>query len=411
MAIGVFALPYIYHQAGTVRLGILTIIWSLIGYFSIFDFGLGRALTQRIALEKARNNRLAVKAIARYGVIVTSLVGAVGSLLVFTVFNFFGLRWLNVPASLQTEVRTSFLLAAIAIPVTTATSGLRGVLEGESLFKMTGLLKFALGVCNFGGPVIAIYFYRPSLGYIVASLVIGRVVVLVGHLWAVSSTIGRFFSVADKASTRGLFHFGGWMTLSNVISPLMVVADRFFIAAILGTAWVAYYTVPAEFMMRLLIIPAAYTSSLFPVLSGAMAGGSAQVEKVYSRAKKVVAVIMLPVVFLIAVSASVWLRVWLGGGFPEKSSALVQLLAVGIFFNSLAQVPYTLIQASGDSKTTALIHLLESVIYVPVLLLSLKAYGVAGAAATWSMRACIDLILLAFAAKRITMRMGRANAK
>ena len=48
--------------------------------------------------------------------------------------------------------------------------------------------------------------------------------------------------------------------MSNIISPLMVVADRFLIANVLGAAVVAYYTIPAEFMIRLLILPAAITS-------------------------------------------------------------------------------------------------------------------------------------------------------
>ena len=49
MLIGIATIPYIYRQIGIERIGVLTLIWALIGYFSIFDFGLGRAITQRIA--------------------------------------------------------------------------------------------------------------------------------------------------------------------------------------------------------------------------------------------------------------------------------------------------------------------------------------------------------------------------
>ena len=49
MLIGIATIPYIYKHLGIERMGILTIIWALIGYFSIFDFGLSRAITQRIA--------------------------------------------------------------------------------------------------------------------------------------------------------------------------------------------------------------------------------------------------------------------------------------------------------------------------------------------------------------------------
>ncbi len=65
---------------------------------------------------------------------------------------------------------------------------------------------------------------------------------------------------------RGLATYGGWMTVSNVIGPLMVVWDRFVIGAIIGSAAVAIYVVPFNFVWQILIVPAALTSALFPEL-------------------------------------------------------------------------------------------------------------------------------------------------
>src|SRR3546814_17386387 len=49
LLVGLFSVPYLVKNLGVEAFGILTLIWALIGYFSLFDFGLGRALTQQIA--------------------------------------------------------------------------------------------------------------------------------------------------------------------------------------------------------------------------------------------------------------------------------------------------------------------------------------------------------------------------
>ena len=36
--------PYIYQHLDAEQFGILTLIWAIIGYFSLFDMGAGRAL-------------------------------------------------------------------------------------------------------------------------------------------------------------------------------------------------------------------------------------------------------------------------------------------------------------------------------------------------------------------------------
>ena len=38
--------------------------------------------------------------------------------------------------------------------------------------------------------------------------------------------------------------FGAWVTVTNVIGPILVSIDRFFIASTLGANAVAYYSVP-----------------------------------------------------------------------------------------------------------------------------------------------------------------------
>ena len=49
MVAAVLAIPLLVRGLGTERFGILTLTWTVIGYFSLFDFGLGRSLTQVVA--------------------------------------------------------------------------------------------------------------------------------------------------------------------------------------------------------------------------------------------------------------------------------------------------------------------------------------------------------------------------
>lgn len=60
-----------------------------------------------------------------------------------------------------------------------------------------------------------------------------------------------------------LLSFGGWITLTSVISPLMVTFDRFVVGTLTGISAVAYYATPYEVLSRLLNIHAALAGVLF----------------------------------------------------------------------------------------------------------------------------------------------------
>lgn len=402
MLIGIAAIPYIYQHIGIERIGVLTIIWALIGYFSIFDFGLGRAITQRIACLASHQTDRQKKTIATTGVSLTLLVGMVGGLIGYAAIELVGVNWINSAPHLEAEIRTSFLIACLAVPATTATAGLRGILEGEQRFKVINLLKLILGLSNFLGPMASIGLFGPRLDYTVGSLVVARYIILFAHHISTRHVISVAADNLSGEESRQLFQFGGWMTLSNFISPLMVVADRFLIANVLGAAVVAYYTIPAEFMIRLLMVPAAITTTLFPIFSKDLSEKNfANALVLYKKSLKTIFLMMGAVAAGVLIGARFGINLWLGPEFADKSSAVASVLAIGILFNSMAQIPHAFIQASGDARSTALIHVAESVLYVPALFLLMHLYGILGAALAWALRALLDLALLHGRAMRI----------
>jgi len=402
MLVGVSVIPYIYKEIGIERVGVLTIIWALIGYFSIFDFGLGRAITQRIASLSSLQSESQIIKTATTGVFLTLIIGVFGGLVGLATIEITGVGWINSAENLEQEIYASFFLACLAIPATTATAGLRGILEGEQRFKAINLLKIALGLSNFLSPIASIAFFGPRLDYIVGSLVLARYIILVAHYLIVKKKIGNGWEKLDIEESKQLFRFGGWMTLSNIISPLMVVADRFLISNVLGAAVVAYYTIPAEFMIRLLVLPAAITTTLFPVFTKNLSEKNHKNSfALYKKSSKIIFLMMGAIVACIFIGADLGFRLWLGPEFSEKSTAVAIVLAVGILFNSLAQVPHAYIQASGDARSTALIHVFESVFYLPTLFMLTQMHGIVGAAFAWMLRALLDLVLLHVRAMRI----------
>jgi len=85
----------------------------------------------------------------------------------------------------------------------------------------------------------------------------------------------------------------------------------------------------------------------------------------------------------------------------------LQILMLGILTNSLAFIPYALIQADGRPDITAKLHLIELPIYLILLWYALHSWGIVGAAIAWSFRVTLDwAMLLAIATSKIRSKIA-----
>ncbi len=208
--------------------------------------------------------------------------------------------------------------------------------------------------------------------------------------------------MAVNPSTVGyLFKFGGWMTVTNIISPLMMYLDRFFIGTMISVAAVAYYATPGEVITKLLLISGSLMGVLFPAFSSTFKNYPNQTIALFSRGIKYIYLVMFPIVMMILTLAGEGLTFWLGTEFARQSTMIMQLMAVAIFFTSLGQVPYSLIQGAGRPDITAKLHFIELPFYLAFLWLMIRVFGIKGAAFAWMIRAMIDSTVLYLVARRL----------
>jgi O-antigen/teichoic acid export membrane protein len=387
-----FAVPALISALGPERFGFLALAWALVGYFSLFDLGLGRALSRLVAERRGTAGESELPALSGAALTLTLVLGSVAGLLVYAAAGWICARMLSLPAEMAREATVAVQILAASLPLVTLTAALRGVLEGARYFGWVNAIRVPLGVLTFVAPLAVAYREAP-LPAICAVLALLRVLALGTH-WAVCWRLLRPLALLRwprAEPVRRILGYGAWVTVSNIVGPLMVYADRLVIGALISVAAVGYYAAPYEVLTRLWILPAALTGALFPALAAASAGG------VRTLQRKGVLVILgsaVPIALAAGLAAPLWMRAWLGEDFAMRGVAVAQWLAAGVAINCLAHVPFSLLQARGRADLTGVLHLAEVPFYIALLWLLTTSRGIEGAAIAWTVRCAADALLL-----------------
>lgn len=402
LLVALIAIPIIIKNVGTARYGVLGIATSIVGYMGLFDFGLGRATTKLIADALGAGESGAIRDIFSTSLRLM-LVFSVGGALLLA----WGARWLtydvlNVPTELHLETVGAFYLLALSLPFVVSAACFRGTLEAFQRFDLINAVRAPLGIFSFLGLLLVLPFSN-SLIWLVAIMVLGRVVGWLAMFLMCQEVLPplRDESRIRRPTIKPLLSFGGWAAVSGVVSPLMVEFDRFFIGATMSVTALTYYLTPYQAITRLLIIPQAIMSVLFPALSTAFAPNPERAAALFERAVKYLLLILFPLVLTAVTFAPEVLGLWLGPEFRRNSTGTLRWLALGMLTNSLANVPFAMVQAAHRPDFTAKLHVAEAPCYVLVLWLALRKWGVAGAGLAWTARVTVDAIVLFALAARV----------
>ncbi len=403
LVIAVVTIPYIIRGLGIERFGILSLAWVILGYFSLFDLGLGRATTKFVAEQLGKGEIEKIPKIIWTSLIIQTTMGVAGGIALALATPTLVEKVLQIPLHLIEETRLIFYILSLAIPIVVCSTNLIGVLEAAQRFDLINLVQIPSSslTCLIPAIGILIGLQLPSIILILAlSLMLNTSVYWILCLKVFPPLRERVY--IETSLLRPLFTFGGWVTLSNVLIPLLVYLDRFLIGAIVSVGALAYYTVPFEVVKQILIVPGVLAVTLFPAFSGLSTVNREDLKRLYARSLKYIILILGPIVVITVLFASDILQIWLGTDFSAKSTSVFQILAVGMLLNALAQMPANLLDGVGRPDVRAKVLLSYVSLYVGLLWLLVSKLGIEGAALAWTLRAGLELLLFFEVTRRLT---------
>jgi O-antigen/teichoic acid export membrane protein len=400
---GLVAVPLLLARLGTVRFGMLTLLWALTGYLSFFDLGVGRALTRAVAGHIGSNSGQRIAPLVWTGMLSLSLLGILAggalSLAAGSIARLIGAS----DGALLVDVRNSIYWLAASLPLLLASAGARGVLEAHRRFVATNAVRAFVGVGSYLAPLVTVFWW-PSLTSVTVAITIVRLLATsLSILFLIRAIPGfRRSPMLDGNEMPGLLWFGGWVTVSSILGPVLVYVDRLLIAFLLPATSIAYYTTPLELASRVWVFPVAVATVLFPLVSASTGSTqSPQDPQFVDTSLNWLILATLPLVLILAGWGSSILGIWLGGDFARTSGPVLEIVTLGILGNSVAQVPFAVLQGSGRPDLTGRLHAIEVLIYLPVSAALIRTFGIEGAAWGWTFRALLDLVALLYLAGRI----------
>jgi O-antigen/teichoic acid export membrane protein len=170
---------------------------------------------------------------------------------------------------------------------------------------------------------------------------------------------------------------------------------------LVSIAVVAYYVTPYEIVTKLWVIPGAMVGVLFQAFSTSFVQDRTRTVKLFGLGVKCVFLVLFPIALLIVALADFGLDLWLGKEFAEHSGRVLQWLTMGVLINSVANIPFALVQGVGRPDLTAKLHLIELPFYLFAVWWITRAFGIEGTAIVWLLRVIVDAVILFGVARRL----------
>jgi O-antigen/teichoic acid export membrane protein len=401
LVLNVAFVPAMLHSFGMELYGVLSVTWMVLSHLQWLDLGFSAACAKYVARDLARGMEAEAGRWAWAAVTVQAIVGTVAALALWLSAPYLA-ELLKVDPARREMVVLALRMFALVVPLDLSAKSMTGVLEATQRFDWINGLNVAGALWTFSTYAVGI-MRGGDFRAVVYGLVAFRVVNLLGTLYAACRVLPSMLdreAFATRLAIRGsrlreMFRFGGWVSVSSGIGPLIFFCDRWVISTLRGVALLPLYTVPLQMLVSLQIIPASGSATLFPAFSVLEASTEwDRLQRLLVRAHRLLLLLLIPVLFTLFYWAPEILRLWISPEFAQEATIPFRILLAGFSVGLFAPFSGALLQGAGRPDVLSKVYLAEFPVNVLMTVLLVKHFGIVGAAVTYSVRTVVETVIL-----------------
>lgn len=380
--LGVLTTPIIIHKLGNENFGVLVLITSLVGYFSILDFGLGAAIIKNISEAYAKKDQKELKKIISTAFSTFLIIGILGAVLIICLTRILVNNVLHISPVISSSVETAFYISSLSFLISMISVVFVSIPSAFQRMDIVNIRNILLGLFNTLGTILLLV-----LGFNLIAIVIWNVLTAILAALFFFIIISRLLPDAsltigfDREIFQKLFRFGGFKFISNISGQITFQLDRFLIGVFYPISFLAFYNPPLSLIQKSFSSILNITGATFPAVTESHTiGDMERIQKLYLRMSRLIAFITFPVLAIFFIGAEQLINLWLGGEFAREGAPVLRIFSIAYIFIAISAAPVVVSEGMNKPKIPAFFGALGALINLIAALILIPRFGIQGAA-------------------------------
>ena len=377
--VGIFLSPFILHRLGDAAFGIWVLIFSVTGYYGLFDLGIRSSIIRYVSKYTATGDREKLTQFVNTALFSYTGIGVVSmvltALLSSSVEHLF-----KIPSEMHSQARLLLLMVGASVSLGFPLGVFGGMLEGLQRFY---ILNWTSIGATLARAALIVYFLNRGYGLVT--------VALLTVVPPIFSSILRGFIVlrlcpmplgprhVDRASFRHMAKFGGTTFLVLVASRLRFRTDALVLGTMISTIAVTYFNIGSRIVDYAQEFVSSLAQIFVPMASQSEATGDLhRVRRIYIAGNRACAFLILPITAILILLGKHIIRVWVGARYiPHSYPVLVVLIIPSALMLSQAASGRVL-TGLGKHQILAAIAVIEGIANLILSIALVPSLGIVG---------------------------------
>jgi len=378
VAVGFFLSPFILHRLGDDAFGLWVLIFSLTGYYGLFDFGIRSSLIRYVSKFQATNDRDQLSRLINTTLFSYACLGLV--LMVPTVVgSFYVARLFHVPVTSLRDARILFFIVgtSLALGFPLGVSG--GILEGLQSFYVLSLTNV---VSTLLRAVLIVVALSRGFGLLTVALITVTLPLVTSAVRAVIAQqllpIRYHWRYIDRQAFKQVANYGSVTFMIIVAGRLRFRTDAVIIGTFLSASAITHFSIGSRLVDYATEVVSSLAQIFTPMSSHFHATGDYErLRKIFLSGNRACALIMFPICVSLVVLGKSVIEAWVGARYVSSYTVLIILL-----------IPTTIYYAQSTSnrilfgmslhKSLAIVVLMEGVANLVLSIALIRPLGIVG---------------------------------
>src|SRR5581483_6406466 len=325
--VGTFLSPFILHRLADAAYGIWVLLFSVTGYYGLFDLGIRSSVVRYVSRFTAINDRQSLSKLVNTSLFSYTVIGGVTMAFTLAGMSYVN-SWFRIPPEFARTSQVLFLMVGTSVALGFPLGVYSGILEGLQRF-------YLLNLTNVGSTLLRAVFIVVALNYGYGLLMVAAITVILPLLVSIlrAAIVVRILPLnfgwryVDRASLREMAGYSGTTFLIMISFKLRFKTDELVIGTLLSSAAITYFSIADRLLDYASEVVSSLAQIFVPMSSQSDAvGDTARLQKIFIAGNRACAMIIFPIAAILVILGKSVIAVWVGEKYVPMSYPVMLVL-------------------------------------------------------------------------------------